>query len=401
MALPRIGGLGLPLNLQGAFGSQVPTPGVAATASSSQFNVAGASNAVTLPAGCVQMLPAGTYYVEPGPVTSLQFLDPASVQWRTINATPLAGGFYVESDGGNYRLANLSGCPIGALITNAGAGYTNGVGAAATGLVITPSAGGSVWVPVVGGAINSTVTITAGGSSYSFPPLLVFSAPPPGGIQATGVCTVSAGAINSVTVTNQGAGYVTAPTITLYNDFRDTTGNGGVLTVNATLVGSGSLLAMYPSSAQNAAFAAGVGGHGTALTAVPTFTFAPASTTAATAVMNFCLTGFTVTAAGAAYGAGTFGLQTVSGLVAGAAAANTAGPISHTGLTVPRPGLITGTLSGGGIATAGSVVTDPGFGFQAVPALTVASAGTTVATTIAQAAATVGGIADTSWVQPF
>ena len=56
-------------------------------------------------------------------------------------------------NGGNFRLANLTGTPVGALITNAGSGSTNGIGTAATGLTITPSAGGSVWVPVVGGKI--------------------------------------------------------------------------------------------------------------------------------------------------------------------------------------------------------------------------------------------------------
>lgn len=384
MAFPRLGGQGVPLSLVGALASQLPTqPGTG-------FSAAGPTNAITLPAASTLLLPAGTYQVMPGPVTSLQFLDPVANQWRTINAENGLQPIFIDSDGGNFRLANLTGTPVGAIITNAGSGYTNGIGATATGLTITPSAGGSVWVPVVGGAINSTIAITAAGSGYLFPPLIVIQAPPAGGIQATAVCALSGGAINSVTVINQGAGYTTAPRVTLINDFRDTVGTGGVLTVNATLVGSGSLLAMYPSN------------PGTALTAVPTFTFNPASTTAATAIMNFVLTGFSVGAGGAAYGnAQPFLLLTNGGIVAGSRASNTAGPLADTGLTQPRLGMIAGTSTAGGAITAtGAVVVDPGFGFQAVPTLGVVPAGNSLPTTIAQATATVGGQSDTSFIQP-
>src|SRR5260221_11071407 len=115
MSLPRLGGPGVPLNLTGAFGSLPPTaPGV--------FSGAAPETALTLPAGGVFIVPAGTYYVEPGQVTSLQFLDPVTQIWRTINSTPNAGGFNIDSDGGNIRLANLTGCAIGALITNSGTG---------------------------------------------------------------------------------------------------------------------------------------------------------------------------------------------------------------------------------------------------------------------------------------
>jgi len=404
MAIPRIGGPGLPLNLNGAFGSQLPLTG-SQTASSNLFQPVNATNAVNLPAGQVQIIPAGTFYVSPGPVTALQWLDPVSQFWRTVGATPYAGGFDVDSDGGNYRLANLSGCPLGAIITNAGSGYTNGIGATATGLTITPSAGGSVWVPVVGGAINTTVTITAGGTNYSFPPLLVISAPPPGGIQATATCTVSAGAINAVTVTCQGAGYVTAPTILVIPDFRDTTGSGAVLTVNATLVGSGSLLAMYPSGAANTAFAAGVGGHGVPVTTAPTFTFAPASTTAATAIMNFVVTAFTVTSGGAAYTPATqaanaallVALGATTGANIAARAANTA-TLNDTLLTWARPAWASAGTSAGAVVDTNKVIVDPGFGMQAAPAVCVIGSSST---TTAAATATVGGVADTSFVQPF
>jgi len=401
MALPRIGGGGFPLNLNGAFASQLPLPGPQ-TASAAQFTAGAvqASNYVTLPAGFTTFLPAGTFYVEPGPVTSLQLLDPVTQIWRTVNSTPLAGGFNVDSDGGNVRLANITGCPIGALITNAGTTYTNGVGVTATGLTVTPSAGGSVWIPVVGGANNTTVAITAAGSNYSFAPFLVCSPPAPGGIQMTAVCTVSAGTISTVTVTNQGAGYTAPATITVINDYRDITGSGAVLTPGA-LVGSGSLTALYPSGAQNTAFAAAVGGHGTPLTAVPTFTFSPASTTSVTAVMNFVVTGLTVTGGGSGVPAGSMLVAMSGAIVSGTRAANVAGPIADTGLTQPRPAWIQPNITAGTVGTAGNIVIDPGFGFQAVPTVALIS-GTGVAVLSAiNITTTVGGISDTSFVQPF
>ena len=170
MAIPRIGGVGIPLNLTGAIGGPLPQ--------GTSFAPTKGSNAITLSASEVFALPAGTYLIAAGPYTSIQFLDPVENNWRTINAANSLMPITVDSDGGNYRLANLTGTPIGALITNSGSAYTNGIGTTATGLTVTISAGSSKWVPVVGGAINSTITITAGGTGYLFPPILVIDTPP-------------------------------------------------------------------------------------------------------------------------------------------------------------------------------------------------------------------------------
>lgn len=364
MAFPRIGGSGIGIGL-----------GAAKT------------NAITLAATEIYNLPAGTYLIAPGPYTSLQWLDNVSGQWRTISANATEGTRVIDSDGGNFRLANLTGTPVGALITNAGSGLTNGFNT----VTVTPSAGSSVWKTVVGGAINSTVTITTAGTNYLFPPILIIDAPPAGGIQATAVCALSGGAINTVTVTNQGAGYSVAPNITIVNDPRDTTGSGGVLTVNATLAGSGTLTAMYPTN------------PGTVLTAVPTFTFSPASTIAATAVMNFVITGITATTAGTGGGAAQpFSVYFPPAIVAGTRASNVAGPISDTGLTMPRTSWVNGTTTGGGGITAtGAVVADAGFGHQAIPNGFTIAGGTGLWTAQPLATAAVGGITDTSWLQPI
>lgn len=363
MAFPRIGGAGIPLNL-----------GAAST------------NVVTLQAGQLYPIPAGTYFAAPGAYTCIQWADAVSGLWRDINADIGTAPTIIDSDGANFRLANLTGCPIAALITNAGTGLTNGVGTVA----VVPSTGVSTWQTVVGGAINSTVAITTPGSGYTYPPTLLISAPKVrGGIQASATATITAGAISAVTVTNQGAGYVTAPTITVVNDARDTTGVGAVLTVNPTLAGSGQLTALYPTD------------PGLPLTAPPSFSFSPASTIAAVAIMDFVVTGFTISQAGAGGGAtqpflALFGPK----LVAGARAANTAGPIADTGIAIPRAAWVNGvTTAGGAVQTAGAVVVDAGYAFQAAPD-GVALTGQGIWTTQPWVTASVGGITDTSWLHP-
>lgn len=373
MAFPRLGGLGIPLNL-GAL----------------------QSNAIAIKPGQLWPIPAGTYLVSPGSYTFIQYLDPVTQTWRVLDCAA-SGNQILDSDGGNYRLANLTGTPIGGLVTTAGSSYVNGIfingtsAAGIAGIAATPSAGASTWTCIVGGA-NNTIAVTTAGSGYTFQPTLIVSPPPPGGIQATASCTISAGAINAASFTNVGAGYTSVPTITVVNDQRDTVGTGGVLTASA-LTGSGTLVAMYPNN------------PGTVLTAVPTFTFAAAagSSAAATAIMNFTLTGFTATFAGVQLGnAQPFGLLTVGGIVAGTQ--TTTNPIAGTGLTTPRMGQISGTTTaGGGIQTTGSVIVDGGLGFQAVPALTVVGTGTFTisAAQWPNATATVGGVTDTSFIQPI
>ena len=85
---------------------------------------------------------------------------------------------YIVADGTNWRLINRTGCPTAAVITNVGSGYTSAP-------TVTASAGGSLWKAIVGGAINTTVTVTTAGT-YNYVPTIVFSAPPAGGINATG-----------------------------------------------------------------------------------------------------------------------------------------------------------------------------------------------------------------------
>ena len=357
------------------------------------------TSAVSLVSGQVYNLPSGQYIVSPGPLTFVQWYDPITTLWRNLSTVTNSPSFILPSDGSNYRLANLTGTVVGASVTNAGTGYTNGLyyppgvpipananavvqaGTAAAPSVTFAAGGGSVLAQgnvIVGGAINTTIAITAGGASYTRAPVLFIQNPPAGGVPATATCTISAGAINAVTVTNAGAGYVTAPIVTIVNHPQDTTGNGGVLTVNATLAGSGTITAIT------------VPANGVGHTSVPAITFSPASTSAATAIM--CFTCTTVTwATPSNAGNGNFGI--INSALATAQSVNT-NPAITTGLFVPRMGY-TGLSTSATPTT--TVITDGGL-HQVVPSAVLVgnsngtiSAATTV--TIAQ-----GGATDISFI---
>lgn len=335
---------------------------------------------LSLPAGGTELIPAGSWNIQPGPYTFVQVKDPITGIWRTLG-TAQHDVKSILSDGQNYRMANLSGCAAGAFVTNVGSAYTSTP-------TVTASAGGSSWRAIVGGAINATVTITAAGTLYTYPPILLIDAPPAGGVQATAVATLTAGAISTVTVVNQGAGYLTAPTITVLPDPRDTTGSGGVLTVNSTLAGAGTVTAIVCTD------------HGTPLTAVPTLsiTGGGGASAAATAVMCFTGTGFTVTNGGAAYSNTAFGVLTTGGVVAGAAGA-VVNPSIGPGLFTPRQANFSGTAAGAVVTATGAVVNDGGL-FQSVPTGLVLTSGTGAPTTVASVTITVGGVADTSYLYP-
>ena len=409
MAVPRIGG----------FGSSpiLPNPGLVnnATAVGKPPFVAGYysgfSNTITLFPGEVYNIPPGTWMVTPGPYTFLQWLDPVTVTtgstglWRT-KPTSATRADWINSDGGNYRLANQTGCAIGAVITSGGAGYpTNGIGAA-NGVTATASSGASTWTTIVGGAVSLTITSTTagaapastGGSGYNYPPICVIDAPPAGGMQATAYVTaLSTGTVPAanVIITNQGAGYSSAPNLTFLPDPRESTAaTPGPTTVALqilTLTATGQLTGLYPTN------------HGTVLTGVPTIAFggATAATSAATAttIMNFTVTSYAITSAGSALGGGT---QVVSVSNAITAVNFLTNPLHNgAGVVFPRPARIMANIVGGLISFTGQVVEDAGLGIQQVPSTLVQAVYTTTATTlpITQVTPNVGGQTDTSLIQ--
>jgi hypothetical protein len=214
---------------------------------------------------------------------------------------------------------------------------------------------------------------------------LLIDPPPPGGVPATAVCTLTAGAIGAVTVTNQGAGYRAAPNVKVVpwpNDTPPTT--PAVLTVNATLALTGQVIAITCVD------------NGATMNAVPAITFSPASTTAATAIMCFTITTGVAQTNASNMGTGNIGFAAGTQTAGSSTSTN---PAITIGQFTPRPAYTAfNTTAGGGIT-----FLDGGL-HQIIPtgiAYAVLSNGTisAAATAVAQ---TVGGAAnDISYLMPL
>lgn len=349
---------------------------------------------INLTSGQVYKLPSGQYQAFLGLYTFLQVFDAVTQSWRTAQQGQGLTGL-ITSDGTNFRLGNMTGCMMGAVVTNGGSGYTNGIYPAGTGtgtlaspLVTMSAAGGSVIATcnmVIGGSISTTAVIGTAGRNYTRPPILIVSPPPAGGVQATMYTTLSGGVPAVPTVSNAGAGYTTAPTVTVVNASDDTTGNSLVITTTLDTNQSGKLVALTMAN------------NGATMTSVPTFTFAPnPATVAATAIMCFSITTGVAQTSASHMATGNIGFA-LGGLTAGSN--TTTNPAITTGVFQPRMATTAfNTTAGGGIT-----FLDGGL-HQIIPtgiAYAVLSDGTisAAATAVAQ---TVGGVNnDISYLLPL
>ncbi len=200
-----IGGPGVSLPISGAL-----FPAVLGNAPPS-FN----TYTFALASGGTIPIPAGEWIVNgSAAISRVEWYDAVATQWSPIQALVSGGGlagWRVESDGFNFRVANLTGVATGASVTAAGSGYAQAT------TTVTPSAGNSTWQAIVGGKVG-TITIDAGGANYSKPPLVFFDGSPSPGISATGIAVLTSGAVSSITLVQAGAGYVTAPRIVIVPD---------------------------------------------------------------------------------------------------------------------------------------------------------------------------------------
>lgn len=374
MSVIGIGGAGIPL----------PYP-----ASNYGYAPFGGTNEITLPAASSYIIPAGQWYIVPGIYTFIQALDPVTNVWFDIADNTTYAPTVLNSDGVNFRLANLTGTVVGAVMTNNGTGYS-----ASSPPTVTVSAGSSTWSAVVGGAVSGT-TIVSGGANYSRTPMVQFSAPPTGGVQATGYAVMSANAVASITMVNPGAGYTSAPTITIVPSSQEV---NNVTTATATAAISGSAGTVTALLCTN---------NGTALTSLPTLTIsAPPSGTTATAVAIGCFTttaSATTGTAGAGYGTSlTYQVNAVGGL-------NTSTPATYNNPSIstrifnPRRadlGTLTST-SGGAIANATLPIVDGGiFQNTTVSALVLGNPISTPSTAVTFTN-TFGGVSDTTFITPM
>lgn len=268
------------------------------------------SNRLALAGGDTFNIPAGDFYIELGCYSVLQYLDPVTNVWVMGNTAGWQGGVvFVKSDGFTLRIANLTGCPVGATITQQGGGW---VQASTT---ITAVGNNSTWLPIIGGALAQLGgTMTAVGAGYGLPPLVMIPPPPPaannangvGGIAASAYTALGSGTVSGFTFTNQGAGYPTAPTPVIVPSPFDPNLATGITnaTVAFSLTNSGALTGALCTNPGNAlatatAITLTIAGAGTNATLVPNVLMA----------MNAC----SVTGAGSGYGTLQALLTTVGG----------------------------------------------------------------------------------------
>ena len=344
--------------------------------------IGGNTNDFSLAPGEALPVPAGSFIITLGKYCSLQYLDPVTQAWTLLrdwnnnNST-----LQVRSDGYNVRVVNLTGCVCGATITNGGDGnYVQGT------TTVTPSVGTSTWQPIIGGLVNTTVSVTAVGKNYGIAPLVFIAPPPYPGLQATGVAVISSGTISSITVTNQGAGYTAAPAITVLPDPYDPNFLSGTTAITngtavCSLTGTGSLtglLLLNPGIPVATTMTLTIAGAGTTATAVPLFLQTVASAS--------------FTNAGAGYGANSIlsssgGFNTNTG-------AFTNPQHDMTGF-IPRPAMAT-LVQSGGTFTSISKIYDAGLFLSTPFALPLTNG---VVTTLSTITFTTGSQNDTVRIQ--
>jgi hypothetical protein len=360
--------------------------------------MAQAGQAIVLRSGEAQVIPGGEWMINSGIYSTLQYYDPVPGIWRNYKTNMADGTKYISSDGSNYRLFNQTGTVVAGIVTNGGTANAakNGVWPAATsnattGVTVTTTAGSlapagtQLFNAIVGGAISATVTISAGGANYTLPPIVQFGNPAPGGLVATGYAVLTSGAVSSIVVTNQGAGYPSATTVSLVAQAGDI-GAGAAATCILDTAQSGKLVAV--TLANNA------GGYA----AVPTLTVAGlAGSPAVTAVMALSVV-TAPTVSSASGGANGYQLQSVAGLCA---ATNTT---TNPEYTINMVGIRNAIYAYGTSATfATQVILDGGISqidSANLGVFSLAATGTTPAATTF-ASGTSGGQNDASWILPL
>lgn len=259
------------------------------------------TNSMALGAGDTMPVPSGEWLIGLGPYTIVQELDPITGTWRNITGGNIApGGLeYVRSDGFNLRVANLTGCVIGAVITGSSAGWVQGT------TTISANLGGSTWQAVVGGALSTTISISTVGAGFGIAPIVIAPAPASPGIPSNIVATIGSGTVSGMTMIDQGAGYsgstVTLTVIPNPSDPNLAAGLGITLATAVTATtGSGSLTGALCTNS------------GAPLTAVPTITATGAGTATLAPLWLVCASSLSITAGGSQYST-TVGLSSFGG----------------------------------------------------------------------------------------
>jgi sugar lactone lactonase YvrE len=193
---------------------------VAGTGVANYTGDTGLATAATLkaPAG-VSLDSAGNIYIADTGNNAIRKITIATGIITTVAGTGAAGS---SGDGAAATLASLN-APKRVVVDAAGDLYIADSGnneirfvSAASGLIVTLTGGkgigASATATVAGGAV-SAVTVTTEGSGYTTAPTVSFTGG--GGTGATATATITNGVVTSIAVTAGGSGYTSAPTVVL------------------------------------------------------------------------------------------------------------------------------------------------------------------------------------------
>ena len=196
------------------------------------------ANSITNILGDGSSIPALAYVSKVVPAAGLKFVT-YDIAW-TPNSLPIVDNWYKFTGQSvlNYNywrqvsnavsetkiaVSDVSGLQVGMIVTSLSAGayippgtIIQSIDSTLNSFVVSPAA----WVPA-GSLVSSTivatvssVTITNAGSGYTSAPILVFSGGTPT-VQAIATCTIKNGSIETVTLVAPGYGYQSQPIITL------------------------------------------------------------------------------------------------------------------------------------------------------------------------------------------
>jgi hypothetical protein len=347
------------------------------------------TNRVGLEPGAAIYVPttSNRFLIDPGSVSVLQFLDPVTGAWR--GTTSQRGPFQVNIDGAfGVRIANLTGCPVAAIVANGGSGFAQAT------VAITSNVGGSTWQGIVGGAL-SVSTVSVVGKNYTIAPEVFIPAPPSPGVPATAHSTIANGTVATVVLDNVGAGYPSAPIAVIQPSPFDV--NLGTITqatvtlvLNAAL--SGAITAAYPIN----------NGAPLATLSALTLTAAGGAGTGATLTPQIMQTiiGNSVVAGGVGFGNATQGPIIVATGGPAASVSAIGNPIVELAPTYrSRQAWGTGTTNAGGTISA-ITFEDTGL-FINTPTFAVIPGAGGIVGTAASVTLTMGALNDTILLQPL
>ncbi len=369
-------------------GIGLPAPQLLYPASLTSIPFTQGSNEIALAAGQSIIIPAGDFIIDLGKYSVLEVQDPVegpttvtqlSGVWRPVRTQ--RGTFPVRSDGVNFRISNLLGCAVCAVIGDGGTGYTSAP-------TVSVSAGSSSWIAIVGGQLGA-FSVVAAGTGYTVPPLVFIPAPPAPGVPATAYATLSGSTLGSITLTNVGAGYTSIPALTILPNPFDP----GLASIsNASAVAS-----LSNTSKLTAVLCTNNGIPVSALAA--TLTFTGGGGTSGSATVNFLQTisSISVTTAGSSLNVNA-ALTTTGGVPTAGVYTS---PITDYTDFLPRQANTQLSLnSTGGVGSVKGSVVDGGM-FLAAPTALVVGSGGAPFTAAAAISLNMGSTQDIVFIQPL